>query len=99
MTMLCLQEEEFFAEKAKSFLFCMIKGFKEKDAVQNVWEKIAKNLEFTENCNFIRASSNCKYFEDSCSEKIDACVLCPKFLQNISKPIRFSQMLYRILLD
>ena len=47
-----------------------IQGFKEEDAVQNSWEKLAKSLDFTENCNFI--SSNLEYFEDSCSEEIGA---------------------------
>ena len=32
-----------------------VKGFKEKDAVQNAWKKVAA---FVENGNFIRASSN-----------------------------------------
>ena len=35
-----------------------VKGFKEKDAVQNAWEKVAKSFDFVENSNFIRASSN-----------------------------------------
>ena len=49
-----------------------VKGFKEKDTVQNTWEKVAKSLHFEENGNFIRASSNLEYFEDTCSKKIDA---------------------------
>ena len=72
MVMLCLQEEEMFAEKVKDFPVLYdkrVKGFKEKDAVQNTWEKVAESLE---NGNFIRASSNSEYFEDSCSEKIGA---------------------------
>ena len=35
-----------------------VKGFKEKDAILNTCEKIAKSLDFAENGNFIRASSN-----------------------------------------
>ena len=35
-----------------------VRGFKEKDSVQNTWEKVAESLDFTENGNFIRASSN-----------------------------------------
>ena len=35
-----------------------VKGFKEKNAVQNAWEKVAESLDFAENGNFIRASSN-----------------------------------------
>ena len=49
--MLCLQEEQMLAEKVKGFPVLYdkrVKGFKEKDAVQNTWEKIAKSLEFAE---------------------------------------------------
>ena len=35
-----------------------VKGFNEKNAVQNAWKKVAKSLNFGENGNFIRASSN-----------------------------------------
>ena len=58
---LCLQEEEMLVEKVKGFPVVYdkkVKGFKEKDAVQNAWEKVAESLEFAENGNFIRASSN-----------------------------------------
>ena len=50
----------FAKKKWKPFQFCMIrvKGFKEKDAVENAWEKVAESLDFAENANFIRASSN-----------------------------------------
>ena len=48
------------------------KDFKEKDAIQNAWEKVAESLDFAENGNFVRASSNGEYFEDSRSEKIGA---------------------------
>ena len=50
----------FAKKKWKAFQFCMIrvKGFKEKDAVENAWEKVAESLDFAENANFIRASSN-----------------------------------------
>ena len=34
-----------------------VKGFKERDTVQNVWEKIAENLDFVENSNFIRGNT------------------------------------------
>ena len=99
MATLCLQEEEMLAENVKGFLVLCdnrVKSFKEKDAVQNAWEKAAENLDFAENGNFTRASSNSEYFEDSRSRKI---VLCPKFLKNISKPIRFSQTLFWIWVD
>ena len=61
-------------KKWKAFQFCMIrvKDFKEKDAVENAWEKVAERLDFAENANFIRASSNWEYFQDSCSEQIGA---------------------------
>ena len=49
-----------------------VRGFKEKDSVQNAWEIVAESLDFTENGNFIRASSNWEYFEDSCTERIGA---------------------------
>ena len=61
MATLCLQEEEMLAEKVKDFPVLYdkrVKGFKEKDAVQNAWEKVAESLNFAENGNFIRASSN-----------------------------------------
>ena len=32
--------------------------FKEKDSVQNTWEKVAESLDFAKNSNFIRESSN-----------------------------------------
>ena len=41
MTTLYLQEQEMLAEKVKGFPVLYnkrIKGFKEKDAVQNAWE-------------------------------------------------------------
>ena len=69
-------------EKVKGFPVVYdkkVKGFKEKDAVQNAWEKVAESLEFAENGNFIRASSNWEYFEDSCSEKIGA-LFCAEIL-------------------
>ena len=61
MLTLCLQEEEMLAEKVQGFPVLYdkrFKGFKEKDAVQNAWEKVAESLDFAENGNFIRASSN-----------------------------------------
>ena len=61
MATLCLQEEEMLAEKVKGFPVLYDKGvtgFKEKDAVQNACEKVAESLDFAENGNFIRASSN-----------------------------------------
>ena len=42
MATLCLQEQEILAEKVKVFPVLYdqrIKGFKEKKAVQNAWEK------------------------------------------------------------
>ena len=78
----CLQEEEMLAEKLQGFTGLYdkwFKGFKEKYAVQNAWEKVGESLDFEENGNFIRTSSNWEHFEDSCSEKIDAlfCVRNP----------------------
>ena len=61
MTTLCLQKEEMLAEKVQGFPVLYdrrVKGFKEKDAVQNAWEKMAEILDFEENGNFIRASSS-----------------------------------------
>ena len=61
MATLCVQQEELLCKKKwKAFQFCMIrvKGFKEKDAVEKAWEKVAESLDFAENANFIRASSN-----------------------------------------
>ena len=72
---LCLQEEEMLPEKMEGFPVLYdkrVRGFKEKDSVQNAWEIVAESLDFTENGNFIRASSNWEYFEDSCSKKIGA---------------------------
>ena len=39
-----------------------VKVFKEKDSVQNAWEKVAESLQFAENSNFIRESSNWEHF-------------------------------------
>ena len=58
---LSLQEEEMLAEKVEDFPVLydeIVKGLKEKDTVQNTWEKVAEILDFAENSNFIRASSN-----------------------------------------
>ena len=65
MTTLCLQEEEMLPEKVEGFPVLYDKGvkvFKEKDSVQNAWEKVAESLQFAENSNFIRESSNWEYF-------------------------------------
>ena len=61
MTTLCLQEEEMLPEKVEGFPVLYdkrVKVFKEKDSVQNAWEKVAESLQFAENSNFIRESSN-----------------------------------------
>ena len=61
MATLCSQEEEMLAEKVQGFPVLYdkrVKDFKEKNAVQNAWEKVAESLDFAENGNFIRASSN-----------------------------------------
>ena len=61
MTTLCLQEEEMLPEKVEGFPVLYDKRvviFKEKDSVQNTWEKVAESLQFAENSNFIRESSN-----------------------------------------
>ena len=65
MTTLCLQEEEMLPEKVEGFPVLYdkrVKVFKEKDSVQNAWEKVAESLQFAENSNFIRESSNWEYF-------------------------------------
>ena len=46
MAMLCLQEQEMLEETVKDFpdLYDKrVKGFKEKDAVQNAWQKVAES--------------------------------------------------------
>ena len=61
MATLSLQEEEILAEKVQGFPVLYdkrVKVFKEKDAVQNTWEKVAVSLDFEENDNFIRAFSS-----------------------------------------
>ena len=61
MVTLCLQEQEMLAEKVQGFPVLYdkrVKGFKEKDAVQNTWEKVAESLDFAENGNFIRGGSD-----------------------------------------
>ena len=61
MATFCLQEEEMLPEKMEGFPVLYdkrVRGFKEKYSVQNVWEKVAESLDFPENIDFIRASSN-----------------------------------------
>ena len=82
---LCLQEEEMLPEKVEGFPVLYdkrIKVFKEKDSIQNPWEKVAESLDFVENNNFIRESSNWEYFEDSCSKKIGA-LFCVRYSYKI----------------
>ena len=72
---LMFRRNEMLQEKMEVFPILndeRVRGFKEKDSVQNTWEKVAESLDFTENGNFIRASRNWEYFEDSCSKKIGA---------------------------
>ena len=52
---LCLLKEETLAEKVQGL---PVLYDKRVQTVQNAWEKVAKSLDFKENCNFIRASSN-----------------------------------------
>ena len=55
-----MQEEEILASKAETFSVLYdkkVKGFKEKVMVQNDGEKIAKNLDFVENSDFNRGST------------------------------------------
>ena len=54
-----------------------VEGFTERDVNQSACQKVAESLDFVENCNFITASCNREYSEDSCSEKLGAlfCVL------------------------
>ena len=75
MATLSLQEEEMLAEKVEDFPVLydeIVKGLKEKDTVENTWEKVAEILDFAENSNFIRGSSNWQCFEDNCPKKIGA---------------------------
>ena len=61
MATLCLQEQEMLVEKVKGFpdLYDKrVKGFKQKDAVKNAWQKVAESSDFEENDSFVRASSN-----------------------------------------
>ena len=61
MATLCLQQEEMLQEKMEVFPILndeRVRGFKEKDSVQNTWEKVAESLDFAKNSNFIRESSN-----------------------------------------
>ena len=59
MAALRLQKEEILAEKVQGFpVLYELKVLKKKNAVQNAWEKSAKNLDFAETGNFFRASSN-----------------------------------------
>ena len=61
METLCLQEQEMLPEKMEGIPVLYdkrLRGFKEKNSVQNTWEKRAESLGFTENGNFITASSN-----------------------------------------
>ena len=54
-------QEEMLAEKVQDFPILYderVKGFKEKDTVQNTWKKVTRSLDFEKNGNFIRASSN-----------------------------------------
>ena len=54
-------QEEMLAEKVQDFPILYderVKGFKEKDTVQNTWKKVTRSLDFEENGNFIRASSS-----------------------------------------
>ena len=52
----------------------MIKELKflKKKILFKTREKVTESLDFAENNNFIRESSNREYFEDSCSKKIGA---------------------------
>ena len=61
METLCLQEQEMLPEKMEGIPVLhdkRLRSFKEKNSVLNTWEKRAESLGFTENGNFIRASSN-----------------------------------------
>lgn len=40
-----------------------VKGFKERDNVGIASEKVTKNLDFAQNGNFVRASSNWENYE------------------------------------
>ena len=50
-TVLALGEEEVLGEKVKMFP-CLydktVKGYKEKEAVQNAWDAVAESLDFVE---------------------------------------------------
>ena len=72
---------------------------KEKDSFENVREKLAERLDFVENNNVIRASSNWEYFEDRCSEKTDALLFVRISYKILGNQFRFSQMLIWISVD
>ena len=72
---------------------------KEKDSVQNAGEKLTESLDFAENGNFIRTSSNSEYFEDNCSEKIDALLCVRTSYKILANQFRFLQMLFWISVD
>ena len=76
-----------------------VEDFKEKDSIQNARGKLTERLDFAENSNFIRASSNCEYFEDSCSEKNDV-LFCVRISDKIlANQFQFSEMLFSISID
>lgn len=56
MASISLQEEEMLSEKVKKYPVLydkQCKGYKEKDAVENAWTAVAKELEFVENGEII----------------------------------------------
>jgi len=61
MAALSLQEEEMLCEKVKAFPILYdkgSKGYKEKDAVNNAWEKVSEELDFVGNGKFLLMLNN-----------------------------------------
>ena len=51
------KKKKYLHKKYKGFQFSLIKewkkDFKKRDVIENVWTKVAENLDFVENSNFI----------------------------------------------
>ena len=79
-----------FAEKVQGFPVLynkIVKDFKARNGVRNACEIVVESLDFADNGNFIRTSSNRENTLKMAVLRNWCLVLCPKFLQNISKPI------------
>ena len=77
----CLQEEEMLAEKVQGFTGLYdkwFKGFKEKYAVPNAWEKVGESLDFEENGNLLEQVATENILKIAVLKKL---MPCSKFLQ------------------